>query len=101
MEQLAIIDKTRYCWKCFKDNPKEHFPDAQRIWLCGGCSYELRTWTNFLKANGLGVQRILTAENQTREGVEVGERQGADPEGIEGVKGGGNPAAGAKGREKT
>lgn len=94
MEQLAIIDKSRYCWKCFKDNPKEHFPDAQRIWLCGGCGYELRTWTNFLKANGLGVQRILAPETPW------GEVKG-DLEGIEGVEGGGNPPAGAKSSGKT
>lgn len=70
MEQTAIMDKTRFCWKCFKDNPKEHFPDAVSLWLCGGCGYDLRTWTNFLRANGLGVRSILPGLEEGKVGVE-------------------------------
>ena len=89
MEQTAIMDKTRFCWKCFKDNPKEHFPDAVVIWLCGGCGYDLRTWTNFLRANGLGVRAILPVETELEE------------RGKEGVEGEGNLPANAKGRGKA
>ena len=89
MQQTAITDKTRFCWKCFKDNPKEHFPDGVPIWLCGGCGYDLRTWTNFLRANALGVRAILTVDV-------VGEGNGK-----EGVEGEGNLPANATGRVKA
>ena len=83
MEQTAITDKTRFCWKCFKDNPKEHLPDGTRLWLCGGCGYDLRSWTNFLRANGLGIRTILAVPD-SKTSQESGE-------GKEGVEGGGNP----------
>jgi len=97
VEQTAITDKTRFCWKCFKDNPKEHFPDGTRLWLCGGCGYDLRTWTNFLRANGLGVRTILVNSDGVQKSDPEGQESG---DGKEGVEGEGNLPANAKGRAK-
>lgn len=96
VEQTAITDKTRFCWKCFKDNPKEHFPDGSHLWLCGGCGYDLRTWTNFLRANGLGIRTIIAVPVADGEG-----NRGSEEEGKDGVEGEGNLPANAKGRVKT
>ena len=81
-----------YCARCFKDTPKLHYVDGMEIYLCGGCGYDLRAWTNFLKANGVGIRRILVA---TESPAEVREN------GKEGVEGEGNPPTNTEGRGKA
>ena len=80
-----------YCARCFKDSPKLHYVDGRELYLCGGCGYDLRAWTNFLKANGVGIRRILVVPEP-----DLDERKN----GIEGVEGGENPPANATGRGK-
>lgn len=98
MVQTSIVGTKPedYCNRCFKDGPKLHYIDGVEIYLCGGCGYEVRSWTNFLRAHGVGMRRILVVplDASLVEGVE-------DPEGKEGVEGGENLPANAKGRVKT
>jgi len=81
-----------YCARCFKDSPKLHYVDGQELYLCGGCGYDLRAWTNFLKANGVGIRRILVVPETELEGREDGK---------DGVEGEGNPPANATGRGRA
>jgi len=96
VEQTRIrgTDVTDYCAKCFKDSPKLHHVDGVELYLCGGCGYDLRTWTNFLRANGVGIRRIIVLP--VDDGGE--ERESG---GIEGVEGGGNPSTNSVGRVKS
>lgn len=96
--RVAGTEPSDFCARCFKDGPKLHYIDGQEVYLCGGCGYDLRSWTNFLKANGVGIRRILVA--QVQEHPEVGS-EGGQGEGKEGVEGGGNLPANAKGRGKA
>jgi len=59
-----------FCQKCFKDSPKDHWVDGAQIWLCGGCGYDLRTWTNFLRSNGVGIVKLKMLERQLDRTVE-------------------------------
>lgn len=91
----AAYGPSDYCAKCFKDSPKLHYIDGVEIYLCGGCGYDVRSWTNFWRAYGLGVRRILRAESVT-EPVEVVEK-----EEIEGVEGGGRTSGNSRTQGKT
>jgi len=89
--RIRGTDPSEYCAKCFKDTPKAHFIDGVQVYLCGGCGYDLRTWTNFLRANSVGIRRIIILPVDESD-------QGLGEEGKEGVKGEGNPPANATGR---
>ena len=94
--KVAGTETSDYCAKCFKDNPKLHYIDGVEVYLCGGCGYDLRTWTNFLRANGVGIRRIIVMPVDGDE-VETPVRG----EGIEGVEGGENLAPNATARAKA
>ena len=90
--RVAGTDPADFCARCFKDSPKLHYVDGQELYLCGGCGYDLRAWTNFLRANGVGIRRIIV-----RTEAVVGD---SPEEGKEGVEGGENPPANATGRRR-
>jgi len=84
--RVAGTEPSDFCARCFKDSPKLHYVDGQQLYLCGGCGYDLRAWTNFLKANGVSIRRVIGKV----QGVEEYDGPLADPEEeIEGVEGGG------------
>jgi len=80
--RVSGTEPSDFCARCFKDAPKLHYVDGQEIFLCGGCGYELRAWTNFLRANAVQIRRIPGPVEQH---PEVGdESQGEEIEGVEG-----------------
>jgi len=85
--RIAGTEPSDFCARCFKDSPKLHYVDGQELYLCGGCGYDLRAWTNFLKANAIGIRSIIIhpvlevpedsrvpSQGEEIEGVEGGER---------------------------
>jgi len=89
--RVAGTEVSDFCARCFKDSPKQHYVDGQELYLCGGCGYDLRAWTNFLRAHGVGIRRIIVVPvDQDIEEVKE--------DGKEGVEGEGNLPANAKGR---
>ncbi len=91
-----------FCARCFKDAPKLHYVDGKELYLCGGCGYDLRAWTNFLRANGVGIRLILLPVEEREESRDQGSLSlPGSEEGIEGVEGGGNLPANAKGRGRA
>lgn len=94
--RVAGTERSDFCNRCFKDSPKLHYVDGQEIYLCGGCGYDLRAWTNFLKANGVQIRRIMVYAWES--GKEDSPEENGN--GIEGVEGGERPSTDSKTRRK-
>lgn len=54
-----------HCWKCFKPTEEQWLFDGRQVLLCKGCQYEVKKFSNWLNAYGLGIRSIPLSEDES------------------------------------